>query len=263
MEVVPVVFLRAQVFERTRPSELAALAARTWRQVGSLARAGGLSFRELQLDCDWTESTRGAYFAFLEQLDKEARAAGVALGASIRLHQVMPRERTGVPPVGRGMLMFYNMGRLSADADGGYIFDPQAAARYTARLREYPLPLDVALPLWAWTVQLRGDAVVGLLQATNPDELQAIPWLVPAGPGRFTASKTTFLHGALIREGDVLKAERIGPAEARAAAELVAGALPPPAAGDHPRAVALFNLSERNLARHGQPSLDQLFPLFQ
>jgi len=165
--------------------------------------------------------------------------------------------------VERGMLMFYNMGPISAD-DRNSIFDAGTAARYTARLHEYPLPLDAALPLWSWTVHLRGDEVVGLLQATEPDELPAIPWLTPAGAGRFAASRTAFLHGSLVREGDVLKAEQVGAAETRAAAELVAAALSrPPLPGTRPRTVALFDLSERNLARHGQPSLDRLFPLFQ
>jgi hypothetical protein len=266
LDVVPVVFLRAEVFARSRPGELPALASRTWQEIRRVAADGGLPFRELQVDCDWTDTTQAAYFAFLEHLGREAHAAGVALGATIRLHQVKYRERTGVPPVERGMLMFYNMGRISADRDRISIFDPASAALYTARLRDYPLPLDAALPLWSWTVHLRGEEVVGLLQATDPDELPAIPWLAPAGAGRFAARRTAFLHGSLVREGDVLKAEPIGDAETRAAAEMVAAALPlppGPGSGARPRTVALFDLSERNLSHHGPTDLDRLFPLFQ
>lgn len=263
LELVPVVFLRAEVFARTWPARLPDLAARTWKQVRQVAEAGGLAFREVQIDCDWTEATRDAYFTFLQHLKKQARGADVSLSATIRLHQVKYRERTGVPPVDRGMLMFYNMGRLSADPDTISIFDAASAKRYTQRIHEYPLPLDTALPIWSWTVHLRGDEVVGLMQATDPDELTGIPWLSPAGAGRFSATKTAFLHGTLVRQGDLLKPERIGAAEARAAAQLVATALPQPRpSGPKPRTIALFDLSERNLARHGQTSLDQLFQLF-
>jgi hypothetical protein len=69
------------------------------------------------------------------------------------------RERTGVPPVDRGMLMFYNMGKLSAEPGARSIYDADAAERYLARVGEYPLPLDLALPIWSWTVQVRDGAI--------------------------------------------------------------------------------------------------------
>jgi hypothetical protein len=263
--VVPVVFVRADVFGKLAAGELPALADRTWRLTRHLAEDGGFTLRELQVDCDWTATTRTAYFAFLDHLGKLARPAGVTLSATIRLHQVKYRERTGVPPVERGMLMFYNMGRLSADAETASIFDPTGASRYLARVREYPLPLDAALPLWSWTVHLRGGEVVGLLQSTDPAELESIPWLRRLAPGRFVAIPTAFLHGEVVREDDILKAERTGADETRAAAEMVAVALGPtaPRAASPTRTVALFDLSERNLARHGQTSLERLFPLFR
>lgn len=262
--VVPVVFLRAEVFARARPDDLRSLADRTWRLARALAEGGGVEFRELQLDCDWTDRTRAAFFAFLERLGDAARPAGVSLSATVRLHQVKYRERTGVPPVERGMLMFYNMGRISADRDAASIFDAASARRYLARLRDYPLPLDAALPLWSWTIHLRGEAVVGLLQGTDPAELDGIPWLQRIDAGRYVAVRTAFLHGEVVREGDVLKPELTGPDETRAAAELLAGALPRTTPGrTPPRTVALFDLSERNLARHGQTSLERLFPLFR
>jgi hypothetical protein len=37
-------------------------------------------------DCDWTERDQSRYFALLSALDRRARAAGVALSATIRLH---------------------------------------------------------------------------------------------------------------------------------------------------------------------------------
>jgi hypothetical protein len=127
--------------------------------------------RELQIDCDWTDLTRAAFFDFVTELRVLVHREGALLSATIRLHQVKYRERTGVPPVDRGMLMFYNMGGITADADTRSIFDRARAESYLARLPEYPLPLDAALPIWSWTVHTRGDRVVGLLQSTDPAEL--------------------------------------------------------------------------------------------
>jgi hypothetical protein len=260
VEVVPVVFLRAEVFERIAAPELPALAERVARQVRAVADAAGLPIRELQLDCDWTERSRESYFGFLAALRHLAEPSGLALSATIRLHQVKYRERTGVPPVERGMLMFYNVARLEAGAEAPSIFDRAAAARYTARIHEYPLPLDVALPVWAWAVHERGHEVVGLLQNVDAAALISTGWLRGTGPNRFVASRTAFLHGELVREGDTLRVESAGREEARAAADLVAESL---RAGRRTATVALFDLSERNLRRHGEHDLDALFLRFR
>lgn len=250
IEVVPVVFLRDEVFRRTR--DVSGLARQVWAEVGRRMALFGVTPRELQLDCDWTDTSRDGFFAFLAAIRAEAK---LPLGATIRLHQIKYRERTGVPPVERGMLMFYNMGTFSADPGARAIFDPASAARYLARVAGYPLPLDVALPIWSWTVHLRDDVVEGLLQSTDPDELAALPFLARAAPDRYTVTRSAFLHGTLLREGDVLKVEVTGPAEALAAAAQIA----PHLARSPGRTVSLFDLSERNLARHAPASLDQVF----
>jgi hypothetical protein len=266
IDVVPVVFLRDEVLRHViverasspagspdaRSVAIPALARDVWAEVQRRMKLLGAAPRELQLDCDWTDTTRDAYFALIAQLRGDAN---LPLGATIRLHQVKYRERTGVPPVDRGMLMFYNMGRFSIDPEARAIFDPAAAARYLARVSEYPLPLDVALPIWSWTVHLRDDRVVGLLQSTDPDELAAVPFLSRAAPDRYVATRSAFLHGTMIREDDVLKIEVTGPAEALAAADQIA----PHLARRTDRTVSLFDLSERNLARHAPATLDQVY----
>jgi hypothetical protein len=251
IEVVPVVFVREEVLRRA-PEAAAGLARDIWAETARRMALFGVTARELQLDCDWTDTTRAPFFELARALGAEAK---VPLSATIRLHQIKYRERTGVPPVERGMLMFYNMGRFSADPEARAIFDPDSAARYLARVAAYPLPLDVALPIWSWTVHLRDDLVQGLLQSTDPDELATLPFLRRAAADRYVATESAFLHGTLIREGDVLKIEVTGPAEALAAARQIAPHLAP-ATG---RTVSLFDLSERNLARHAPATLDQVF----
>ncbi len=249
IEIVPVVFVRDEVFHHPTPG----LAARTWRDVQRIAGELHATVHELQVDCDWTDTTQHAFFAFLDEL---RAVSHVTLSATIRLHQIKYRERTGVPPVERGMLMFYNMGRFSADPHARVIFDPASAEHYLARIGDYPLPLDVALPIWSWVLQLRDDEVVGLMQSTDPDELPKLDFLRPIAPGQYAATRTAFLHGALLREGDVLKIEVTAPDDVRAAAAMVAPHL---AASKSSRTISLFDLSERNLARHGTSSLDQVF----
>jgi hypothetical protein len=248
--VVPVVYLKNEVFQKLTADRLEAFARQTWDEVGHRMAALGATPRELQLDCDWSLSTRERYFAYLIQL---RGIAGVPLSATIRLHQVKFREKTGVPPVERGALMFYNMGEFRPEAGKRAIFDAHAAARYVERLDSYPLPLDLALPIYSWTVQVRDERVVALLQRVDPDELAGVEFLRPDGD-RFAATRNGFLHGALLREDDRLKIERMAPADTLAAAALAAEHLRRAA-----RTVVLFDLSERNLARYGNDELDRIF----
>jgi hypothetical protein len=246
IDIVPVVFIRDEAVAKGRTAEIA-------QELAMELRALQLPIREVQLDCDWTDKTRDAFFALVTEVRKNL--PGVALSATIRLHQVKFRERTGVPPVERGMLMFYNMGTFSADPDARAIFDAASASKYLERISSYPLPLDVALPIWSWVLQVRDGRVVELLQSTDPDELPTLDF-VRADGEQFVATRTAFLHGTLLREGDILKVEVTGPAEARQAADMVAAHLPPV---ESPRTVTLFDLSERNLARHGTQALDQIY----
>ncbi len=255
-EVVPVVFLRNEVFEQVPRASTASLATFVWdRALTNLPTKNPstpMSLRELQLDCDWTDATQDQFFDFVRALRKLVPPS-TQLSATIRLHQVKFRERTGVPPVDRGILMFYNMGRFDSAASERAIFDADVAKRYLERLDDYPLPLDVALPIWSWTLQLRDDRVVGLLQNTDPADLTHLDFVSERAEQRFEVSRTTFLHGQLLREGDVLKGETLNKNDLETAAELLNHHL---GRATTPRSVALFDLSERNLNRHGLGTLE-------
>lgn len=249
LEIVPVVFLRERVFRA--PAD--GLAARVWGEVAAISRGLGVAPREVQLDCDWTDTTREAFFAFAREFGRLAHPATTS--ATIRLHQVKYRERTGVPPVSRGMLMFYSMGRIAPEPGHRAIFDVSIAKGYLSRLSSYPLPLDVALPIFAWVVHVRDGAVEGLLQATDPASLAAHDALSPAGPERWVATRDTFVDGVFVRAGDELQGETVDSARALEAALLVAPRLP----ANAPRTIALFDLNERNLLRHDPGGLEKIF----
>ena len=256
VEIVPVVYLKAEVFAHLTAAQLPEVARDVWSHVQDRANVLGTSVHELQVDCDWTDTTRDGFFGFVRALKAVAH---VPMSSTIRLHQVKYRERTGVPPVERGMLMFYNMGTFSADPDARMIFDAASAAKYLARMDDYPLPLDLALPIWSWTVHTRDGLVVGLLQSTDPAELPALDFVRADGAAQFVVTRDAFLHGELLREGDVLKIEVTGPTEAEAAAAMIAPHLAATPAAGPPRTISLFDLSERNLTRHDTQHLDDIF----
>jgi hypothetical protein len=252
VEVVAVVFLANQVFQASSAAD--GLASRVWTLVSSLAREGGISVSEVQVDCDWSDSTRDAFFAFCREL--RAQGTGqLRLSATIRLHQVKYRNRTGVPPVDRGTLMFYNVGRLGAESGRCSIFNAEDAARYVPFLDRYPVPLDVALAIFSWVVHARDGRIVGLLEKTEAAALDASGFLRRTAPQRWLVAEPAFFRGTYLKAGDTLTLEAATPVVTHQAASMLAGRLRP----DAGFTLALFDLDERNLAAYPNAELEAVF----
>lgn len=263
LDWVPVVFVEQEVLGHLSATDVPSFARALWTEVKSREASLGIRATQLQLDCDWTDRSREVFFAIARQIRRRAHAAGAVLSATLRLHQVKYRERTGVPPVDRAMLMFYNMGTIDAEPESRAIFDPHRAQSYLGRIAEYPLPLDAALPIWSWVVHGRDGQVEGLIEDLDPDELSALDFLRADAFGRYEATRSAFLHGRLLREGDVLKPEVTGPAETLRAAKMLAPLLPDRRGSGTIRYVSLFDLSEKNIRRHGMAPLEQVFRAFR
>lgn len=122
-------------------------------------------YQSLQVDCDWTEQTRDSYFAFLTRL----KADYPQLSVTLRLHQVKYAARTGVPPAERAALMYYNMSDIRDPETKNYILDTAVGQRYLQNFAEYPLPLDLALPLYQQTRVIRQGKLVHLANSAEPN----------------------------------------------------------------------------------------------
>lgn len=121
------------------------------------------TYQHLQVDCDWTGQTRDAYFKFLERLKVDYPHISVTL----RLHQVKYAKRTGVPPVERAALMYYNMSDITDPEINNYILDTEEGQRYLYNFEHYPLPLDLALPLYQQTRVIRHGKLVQLANSAE------------------------------------------------------------------------------------------------
>ena len=128
------------------------------------------------------------------------------ISATIRLHQIKFLAKTGVPPVSKGLLMCYNMGNLKNPATKNSIIETEELKKYIDNLAAYPLPLDVALPLFNWKVLFRNNTYAGLIQ-NLPDSLLTNPFISKAG-NRYLFLKDSLLAGYPFKKGDVLRNEQ-------------------------------------------------------
>jgi hypothetical protein len=172
---------------------------------GQINKASGVDPSELQIDCDWSEESKSQYFALLERISDKSKWL---VSVTIRLHQVKYRERTGVPPVRKGVLMYYNMGRISADGSNS-IYERSLANRYLDRLSEYPLPLDIALPIFGWGVHIRDQQVIGLLRDVDVETFRSDRRFEMLSAFFFETKTSMFKEGHRFQAGDQIKIESV------------------------------------------------------
>lgn len=196
-EVVPVVFIKSDVFVAT--TDIDKLSQNVYGLIKSVSKQHAINFSEVQIDCDWNESSRLKYFEFLDALKKKA---GCMLSVTIRLHQVKYHNITGIPPCDKGILMFYNMGELSGDDD--YMFSEKRSLPYLSYLQSYPLPLEPALPFYEQAIAYRNGKP---FEIYKPALINENIHLFSRDGDRYIADSSFFSNGEYIRKGDIFKIE--------------------------------------------------------
>ena len=173
------------------------------------------------MDCDWSTVTKDKYFHLINKLNELTDSEKVSVTTTIRLHQVKYFEKTGVPPVKRGTLMFYNMSDVSNIRTRNSIYDEDIAKRYLVNFDKYPLKLDVVLPAFSWGVLFKNKKISNLINGVTQKELTENDNYKSLGSGYYEAEKNNYLHGFFIGEKNIIRLEEIMPAKTISAAELI------------------------------------------
>ncbi|WP_405369614.1 hypothetical protein [Nonlabens sp. Asnod2-A12] len=210
-EIVPVIYIRNEVFLHKEGSgnniqKLALNTADKIKRIQNKHLTGQVAVREIQIDCDWTDSTRDSFFIFLKSLKNQM--PGYSISSTLRLHQVKYKDRTGVPPVDKVVLMAYNVGNLGSVEEINSILSNEITAQYLEELDEYPLPFDVALPLFEWGVLYRDGKLKGLLRDLTPSLLESA-FAKAEKENSYTATSDSYINGIFIYKGDHVRVETI------------------------------------------------------
>ena len=168
VELVPTVYITEDCMHQPHEE----LAGRLVQRIVQMNETNGISgVRELQIDCDYTERSRAVYYAFLEEVRREAADRGLSLSTTIRLHQLqMP-----VPPADYGVLMLYNTGDPRRFDERNPVLDLRDVRPYVRYLADYRLPLAAAYPVFRWVRQVQGVRIEHTVEA---DEILAVKALV-------------------------------------------------------------------------------------
>ena len=152
VEIVPVVYITIEALRAMngREAELAELIVERTLAMCRYNKCGKI--RELQLDCDWTSTTKDVYEKLCGIIRKSLREKDIDLSITVRLHQL----RESAPPADRGVLMIYNTGLLKWSHTRNSILDITDIKRFVKDGR-YPIPLGYAYPAFGWGVKFKYD----------------------------------------------------------------------------------------------------------
>jgi hypothetical protein len=205
---VPVIFITQNVLNKIPASGLEDLARHLTNLLYEKCVQSKITPAEIQIDCDWTANNKDKYFLLLNLCKKQAFFRGKTLSCTIRLHQISSPKASGIPPVDRGLLMCYNMGNLKLPGGNNSILDVNVAERYLYNLRDYPLPLDVALPLFSWCLLYDNEnRFTGILRDVQESDLNNNKLFGGRGKNLYAVNKDTIWKGYNLRKNETVRYE--------------------------------------------------------
>ncbi len=199
LRIVPVVFIVNDILRNITKPQLDDLADKLVAFVGAkVQQAGKTNFDELQIDCDWTATTRDNYFYLLNRIKLNPRLKKKTLSVTLRLHQLKNQKSSGIPPANRVMLMCYNMGNLRKYGSQNSILDITELKKYVNdNISTYPMPVDIGLPLFKWTVAFRNKAYLGISKRIEIVDLNNKNQFIFIGNNIYKAAKDLPEYGLL------------------------------------------------------------------
>ena len=161
-------------------------------------------FKELQIDCDWSNSTQSNYFKLLEDLKTKLNKT---LSATIRLHQIKYYTKTGVPNVDYGVLMYYNMSNITDINTKNSILDNDIAKKYHYNFENYKLKLKLALPLYSQAILFRENKALSIFEGVEKNDFDAN--FIEISPNLYKVLNSTYFKGRYIYKDDVFRFEDV------------------------------------------------------
>ncbi len=258
VQIVPVVFVVNEVLKNRTHKQLDDLAGKiVYYVAGKIKQSGKTSFNELQIDCDWTQTTRDNYFYLLNCIKANNQLKNKYLSATLRLHQLKNQKGSGIPPVNRVMLMCYNMGNLRKYGSQNSILEQSELEKYIGHnLSKYPMPVDVGLPLFSWAVVFREKQYAGIAKRLNLALLSDNKLFHQNEPHLYTLQQNLPDYG--LKRADEIRWETISGDQLQHAAQHIQKYLKSDTVN-----IIYFHLDEQSLKHYPYETLEETAALFR
>lgn len=170
--VVPTIFIKNGIFQYNDEKSLDQLADNitflidkySKEEYGNQQKV--FDYNEIQIDCDWTKSTKDKYFYLLKKIKS---LSGKEISCTLRLYPYKYPDIMGVPPVDKVTLMCYNLIKPLTKKTKNSILDIEELKKYLNEKKSYPVHIDVALPVFYWTQLYQNNRFEELLDLSTND----------------------------------------------------------------------------------------------
>lgn len=205
--------------------------------------------KEIQLDCDWTPSTKDHYFYLINKIRQLSKKE---ISCTLRLYPFKYPEKMGVPPVDRATLMCYNLIGPFADEQRNSILDVAELEKYLKDAKPYPVPLDYVLPCYSWDLVFQNNMFTGVLRdkIVSSDtcfKRESELW--------YEVQYDKVVSNFFLRPGDRIKHESVSIGAMDSAIQLLNTYMD----YDDTITVSVFHLDDLNLEPYGSNTIDRFY----
>ena len=207
LKIIPTIYIKNEIFQFNKEKDLDRLADNIVFLVDKFNKekfAKDTIENEIQIDCDWTKSTKDKYFYLLKKINQ---LSNKQISCTLRLYPYKYPDIMGVPPVDKATLMCYNLIKPLTNKDKNSILDIDELKSYLDKKRGYPVHLDVALPVFYWTQLYHDNQFAGLIDLNSSDIGGFTKNIKPMW---YEVTKdTTLNYDQYYRIGDQIKCEEV------------------------------------------------------
>lgn len=203
--IVPVIFITNRTWESATENDFNFATNTIYNSIKKLEGNSGKKISEIQIDCDWTNKTKTDYFKFLEKLKTKTQKE---ISCTLRLHQVKDKKEMGIPPVKKVYLMCYATSSPLENLEKNTILDVPTLKNYLSKLEDYPVKMNVALPIYSWGIVTNHLGKRKLINALTEEDLQNQNF-EKLGNSTYKILKDGFYFGMYLNKNFTIKVESI------------------------------------------------------
>lgn len=159
IEVVPVTYVTIEALRALNYKNIQLYATNIEERLLAMCSYNGCGkIKEVQIDCDWTATTKSIYSQLCQLLKNSLNKKNIDLSITVRLHQL----KEPAPPADRGVLMLYNTGAIKNINTKKSILDINDVKPYIKK-KSYSIPLDYAYPMYGWGIKFYNNTFANIV----------------------------------------------------------------------------------------------------
>ena len=212
------------------------------------------NIKDLLIDCDWSEKSRDNYFYLLKKI--KLKFPKYKIEATIRLWQYKYFAKSGIPPVNSGLLMCYNMTNPEDRKTENSIGTNNELEKYIVH-DKYNLKLNIALPLYSWSLVFRGDKFKGIL-SNEIDFSKNELVFKKSGENKFLLKDDIRIGKIYLRNGDEIRIEKISDFEMNKMISTITNKIKI----DKTTRITFFSFDQKYINDYGIPNIQKYYSKF-